>query len=775
MYLERLLQINVATMATLGTLLLGMGQRTASLPLWMLLAAIASVWLTDATGWFRLNRAVVNLAALAAFCVFVWQVSELRGVVRILAIGNLLVYLQIILLFQQKEIRTYWQLVLLSLLQVVVAAAFQQKALFGVLLVVYLFVGLSALVLIFLHRERIGHRPARSRLPAPAAEGRRWPLAGQEPSFTDSSSGFGGQAGIERELRGRVFRMGVGTLAITLALFFILPRWGHQPWRGPTGEQRLAVGFSETVRLGELGRIIEDPEEVLRVQLFDHATSQPYRASGEIYLRGTVLTHYENGAWDYRLPIGFFNVHPLGITPIRTDEELVRQRITIEPLDRPELFCIWPFANADENQKLLVNPGRGLLLRPQDQMDRRFAYELLTPAFHNRMQAVAVPASFRDQFLARFLRGRVPTAGPGAMPGLVALADEWLTRAQLDPQDRLAHARLLERELRDSGRFEYSLEGQQRDPSIDPVEDFVTKNPQGHCEYFATALVLMLRSRGIPARLLVGYKTDEWNGLGSFFQVRQLHAHTWVEAYLEPKHLEGRPDLAGPALNAPYGAWLRLDPTPTGSTVRINPVLDMVGKSFDWLNFLWANYIMEMDQPRQHEAIYDPVGQAIAKTVQRLTDVAWWRSTFASITGALGTGLRRLILGLLLALLGIVLLFVLYLSQIVLRRWLSRFGGRVALGERDARTRVEFYRRLEALLARLGLTRSTSQTQREFAREAGTIIVDATGQQNLAELPVRIVEAFYRVRFGDTPLDNPQAEAVEQALRELRQAVGSGQ
>ena len=150
MYLERLLQINIATMAALGTLLLGMGQRSAALPLWMLTAAIASLWLTDFSGRFRLNRTVTNVAAATAFVVFLWQLAQLRGVIQILAIGNLLVYLQIILLFQDKEPRTYWQLALLSLLQVVVAAAFHQKVMFGLLMVVYLFVGLSALVLLTL-------------------------------------------------------------------------------------------------------------------------------------------------------------------------------------------------------------------------------------------------------------------------------------------------------------------------------------------------------------------------------------------------------------------------------------------------------------------------------------------------------------------------------------------------------------------------------------------------------------------------------------------------
>ena len=774
MYLERLLQIHVATMAALGALLLGMGQRNPALPLWMLTAAITSVWVTDVTGWFRLNRAVTNVAAVVAFCIFLWQLSELRGLVRILAIGNLLVYLQIILLFQEKEPRTYWQLALLSLLEVVVAAAFRQKALFGLLLVVYLFVGLSALVLLFLYRERRRHRPAANCLPPRAAGGRRWPLAGQESAFTDSSSASAGQAGVGRELRGRVVRMGFGTLALTLVIFFTLPRWGRHPWRGATPGARHTVGFSDRVTLGELGTILESPEEVLRIQFSDYSTDLPYRV-GEVYLRGTVLTHYEDGEWYYRGPAEFDAVLPLGARPLIAAEGLVRQKIIIEPMDHEALFCVWPFANAGDDARLFINPGRQLLLRRHDLMGQRFAYELATNAFHRNSQLPRIPARGRDRFDARYLLETPPTEGRGAVPGLVALADRCLEEPSLDRDDHFACARVLERRLRDSGRFEYSLEGQARDPSVDAIEDFITNNRRGHCEYFATALVLMLRSRGIPARLVVGYKTDEWNDLGKFFQVRQLHAHTWVEAYLAPRHLRDQPELADLPLETPFGAWIRLDPTPPGSVARVNTLLDLFGKSFDWLNFVWASYIIEMDQPRQHEVIYDPLADALSKTARRLTDPRWWQTTFDRIAGAVGTGLRNLIL----LLAGVVVAIALVLAyrgfRVVLDRWLARLAGQTAPGTRSVRTRVEFYRRLEAVLARFGLIRSPAQTQREFAREAGRKIAESTGQSHLARLPGQVVEAFYRVRFGSTPLDSPQADAVEQALRQLRQAAAGRQ
>ena len=87
------------------------------------------------------------------------------------------------------------------------------------------------------------------------------------------------------------------------------------------------------------------------------------------------------------------------------------------------------------------------------------------------------------------------------------------------------------------------------------------------------------------------------------------------------------------------------------------------------------------------------------------------------------------------------------------------------------RPRVEFYRRLETMLARCGLTRPAPQTQREFAREAGIRIAEWTGQPELVPLPLRVAEAFYQVRFGRLALDGHQAAAVDDALTRLAQAT----
>ena len=102
--------------------------------------------------------------------------------------------------------------------------------------------------------------------------------------------------------------------------------------------------------------------------------------------------------------------------------------------------------------------------------------------------------------------------------------------------------------MRDSGRFSYSLHMEVKDSSLDPVEDFLVNRKEGHCEYFASALALLLRSIDIPARVVNGFKGGDWNDLTQTMNVRQKHAHSWVEAYVGDEsgpqaHLDhARPD-----------------------------------------------------------------------------------------------------------------------------------------------------------------------------------------------------------------------------------------
>jgi len=522
--------------------------------------------------------------------------------------------------------------------------------------------------------------------------------------------------------------------------------------------QQSVVGYSPEVTLGELGRVVEDPSEVLRVQFTDYHTNAPARVLGPIYLHGAILTNYHAGRWQSGTVIPSVGFEPLDRYRYTFPPDLVRQRITIEPLRQRELFCVMPFVPLKTDYNISIDYRRKRLLRESHLCGRRFTYQLGTTAIVDGRQRPLTPGEGgvpRDAHL-----GMPEGEGTETLPRLRELAARWIAESDL-PADRVyARARYLESKLARSGLFSYSLQGQNRDSSLDPIDDFLTNNRRGHCEYFATALTLMLRSQGIPARMVLGYKTDEYDRTGGFFQVRQLHAHTWVEAFLEYEQVP--PELLhGQSMwGWRNGGWLQLEPTPA---LR-DRMADLDGLHWSplaraqlWLNTRWSDYVLDMDRSRQQEAIYMPIVRAVQAAWQRLTDPAWWRQAMAAWREL--AQWPRWQAGLAVSLVLLVLL-VIGLLGYRLARWLApRLAPLVRRRRAGATQSVEFYARLERLLARRGLCRPAGQTPREFA-------MAAAGQldRDLAEAPERVVAAFYQVRFGRRPLDKHQAEAVEQAL-----------
>jgi transglutaminase-like putative cysteine protease len=803
MYLQRLLQINLATLAGLATLLLSMGEDTPGKALLVWLAAGTSIWLTDVRGWLRLNRTMASAAALALGLWFAARWMRVGGQARILVVADLVVYLQVILFFQKKDRSTYWLLAIISLLEVVVAAWFSQGAMFGVLLVVYMLTGLSALALLFLYTQWSRYqRVAEPPQPKPPP-GSRWPLADQ--SAVSTTAVGSSRAGIVRELFLRLAMLGLGTLVLTAVIFISVPRRGHSAWRGALLTPRTIVGFNDAVTLGQLGLILESREEVMRVHLTDYRSGQLLPVQPQLYLRGVILTHYDRGQWTHpaprRPPPNFFlepfdprgdlsgdlpddppdedQVEgPASAAPPRPPGQWVRQQIKVEPLDRDELFCIWPWStipSEGRDSPVFYDPARGRLLRKSSLRGERFVYQLVTTAFAGGRLQSLVPCN--DPGVGPAGNDCPRDLGPllqvPRVPHLVALARQWVAASGLRRDGRLGLARLLEQQLGRADRFQYSLEGQPRDPRIDPIEDFVTNHPRGHCEYFAAALALMLRSQGIPARVVLGYRCDEWNSLGKFYQVRQSDAHAWVEAYLAARDIPQDLRWGNDPGRWDGGAWLRLDATPPSAEIAGHSALDKARQGLNWIDSLWSDYVVEMDRQRQEEAVYQPLVAAIRAACRKLCSAAWWGDKLRGAGNLLNLSRWNGLGGWLLHV-GLPLLLAAALAGWMARglwrrgrqRWWRR-RDRAAAGARRIRPRIEFYHRFEVVLARQGLVRAAGQTPRELARAAAQRIVADTGRQDLAAVPGRIVDAFYHVRFGGLPLDNPRREAVEHGLAEL--------
>ncbi len=774
-FIHRALQLHVAMTASLATLLLGMGQRNGDLPLLMILAATSAFFLTDVWRWIRLNFFWANLIVGSIFLVLLlWNITQLRGTAQVLAIANVLAYLQIFCLFQEKDPRTCWILALLGLLQVVVAAALDQGFWFGLLLVAYLAAAPSTLGLLCVFRDQ----SETSRQSPAAAQGSTWPNSSKSRSQNIISSfqshdpiGDQSQQQVFRLIRKHVGRVLITTLVATLVIFYLIPRPRGAAWRGLMTLPVRMVGFTERVRLGELGRIIQSPQEVLRIRFRYPGTETTYPVEGSVYLRGVILTYYQSGQWFHIGSEGGLRLQMLPASSRPQIPELVEQVITIEPMDRPELFCVWPIVNVNREQRLLLDTNRNALNRPLEHMGQRFQYELLTPAFYDGQQWPIMPAAFSAAGLPQFT-GPPKEALAAVYPNLVALVDQWVELFSVSPEDPFTLARVLERQLRDGGGFQYSLQGQPRDLSLDPIEDFVSRNPRGHCEYFATALALMLRSCGIPCRLIVGYRTEEWNPLGRFFQVRQYHAHTWVEAYIPiskiPQDMKVNPQLWE---GAP-GAWLRLDPTPAADAVPRGGGWLGLGHWLNWLDFVWHNYIVEMDRARQYDSIYSPTAQVLRETWERVAvafppvrqlglRIQSWVQYWQEVLNRLNWQAALLIAGILLVAIGGIQLLFKWVFRLFQSCWKRIRWSRNATG-----SRIEFYNQLERILGRWGLERQWGQTPREFALQASRWFIDRA-EHRLATWPPRIVEIFYRIRFGGDVLAPEEEREVGRALWEL--------
>lgn len=777
MKLERWLQISLASLSLLGTVLLGLAEGNSLAPLIMLVAAPAAVIFSDMLGWMRLTRLLANLGALAAVGYTFFDFMRHGVQNQLLAIANLLLYLQLVLLYQEKNSRIYWQLLVLSLLEVVVAGAMNLSFHFGFLLVIYLAIALAALSLLSTIREA-----------------RRWSATPDDVLAEVSRA---------RLLR-PVASIGFLTLVFAAAFFYATPRIQGTQWIGPGGQRSRQVGFSRSVSLDEMGRILESNELAFRASFYDPVNNVPYDIVGQTYFRGAVLTRYSDqiaGRWSGS---SRRETHPLPWPPEGL-ANLVTQEIWLEPTTTPTLFAITPAFRLNETPRdVVAEPKSGELQRsyaPGLGSRQRWQYRLATSALINGRAMPIIPdqplpgsvrkpelyAEVRD--CQRFNRRRFPE--------IAAAAEQILREANALDADRARKAKLLESHFLQSGLYTYSLDFRfPRRPNVDPIEDFIASHRTGHCEYFASALVLMLRSQHIPARLVVGYKGGEFNGVGNYLLVRQSDAHAWVEVHLEPEEID--------SLNIPgwhyrdTGGWWRLDPTPGSRDLAPDEasVRAMWDQFLDYAEFIWSDYIQGMGTDRQRQAAYEPVAANWREWATKWLDFRLWPRRFAEV---LQWARARLLANpFAYASLAILVALVAWLAR---QRWIAQvhplwaarrellwrllrsLAALLRLGRTSRKNPTfAFYEHFERLLARAGQARPPGLTPREWLAQLVAVVPpkpadNATSpavSRDFASAATMIVDAFYRARYHQESPKQDELAQIEQSLAVVAECLKPG-
>lgn len=775
-------QLSMYAQVFLASGLLAAAEGGASPAYLTFVVGLVALIFNDSRREFGLSEWWANGLALGAFCAATWEFMGDSQVAKLLAGTHLIVYLLWIVLLWKREMRHFWWICALCLLHVALAAVLTQASWFGMVLVVYVLFMVWNLTLFSLYRAE------EEVVSAPTVF-----ASDTGTALLQASAGTGGrhsqvQGNVQSDFgKSRVgSRLALGSLVTSIsgllvgsAIFVMTPRVWIPPKKSEQTESPnvsplpSVTGFTEEVQLGDIGEILESSEPVLSVQIVDNDTDKALdviefaNAYGmnEPYLRGSVLVRYRAGTWHQMGRVQTIlgkdaTVSRMSHAPPPGSLGWIRQDITLEPMGTKLLFAMRPYSSGksaigerDGNEKTLFlgYPSYTISPRTNESDSKQIRYRIYSRPPSNNPSTPEDFSPFR--YIETSHLGRELLAVPESLK-LKALAQQ--VAARVDQQSlqgddyTLAVARALESHLRDSGEYSYSLSAAVMDPNIDPVDDFLFNRKSGHCEYYAAALTLMLRSVGIPARLINGFKGGEYDPQEKVLRVEQRHAHSWVEAAIGDR-------------------WLTMDATPAAERQRIvashKPGYWEVWKRAFW--GFWTENIVSFSLAQQRREIFDPMLAYLSKAFSstagmRAAAVDFWNWFYSTVTNpqrwiSIDGGILVFLL------LGIPVLIFHWTSKIW--RGLRRKWARAKSAHSRPARLVEFYQRFQVLTRRMGFVRQPHQTQREYASAIQQVVDTSSEEPEMNNVSNAIADSFYRVRFGDDTLDAEEQRQVDRQLQ----------
>jgi transglutaminase-like putative cysteine protease len=437
---------------------------------------------------------------------------------------------------------------------------------------------------------------------------------------------------------------------LAIAMWVLFPRLSSPFWAVPIDTSRATSGLSDTMSPGDISSLSMSDEVAFRVR-FDGEVPE----SRDLYWRGLVMTRFNGRTWTGSEPrVG---------TPVEDQisfrGEPVSYELTLEPtrqqwvfaLDMPKEWSIERAFMGPQQQLVHVTP-----------IEQRVAYRVTS--YPDYVVQARLPSIYRKWYLS------VPDDGNRRS---AELARQMREEAGSDT----AYIEAVLAKFHDEEYF-YTL--QPPPLGSNPVDRFLFDTRQGFCEHYASAFAFMMRSAGIPSRIVLGYQGGEINPIGGHLIVRQSDAHAWTEVWLER-----------------YG-WYRIDPTAAVAPERIEygtrgATLDGVGElwgftappqflqdltmTWDALNAKWNEWVLG----------YGPETQ----------------SKFLEWLGMVDPNWRKMLL----TLVGSVVALILMISAFMMLRYRPPAKDRASI----------LYNKF---IRKTGLQRNVGETEQEFALRAAT-------------------------------------------------------
>ncbi len=607
---------------------------------------------------------------------------------------HLVLFVMLLRLYSAQRDRDYYFLAVLSFLTVLAASVLTVDSMFLVAFTGFMLMAVTTFILM-----EMRHASAKAAIRPP-----------------DSND--------ERAARRMVLSLaGAAPLIVLLILmgaaliFFVLPRMSAGYLNAYAARNELAIGFSDRVELGQIGRLQQSRSVVMHVQIDGDRTG-----GSELMLRGVALSTFDGRSWsnpgeqrivprrpDGRFVLGLGADYPAAAGQAVVGVRSLRYRVMMEPVGSNVFFLALTPQTLQGNYRLLsIDSGEAVYDADGDHPVNSYeASSNIARPSPDELRASS--GSYPPEVLGNYLQ----------LPSLDSRIPLLATAIRASTANHYDTAAAIENYLRT--HFGYTLQLSSTPPS-DPLAEFLFVRKQGHCEYFASSMTVMLRSLGIPARVVNGFRMSEFNDITSQYVVRDSDAHSWVEAYF------------------PGYGWVTFDPTPSGSeqTQGVSRIMLYV----DALQSFWREWVIDYDIGHQLA-----LGQSTVQSSQRwlvrvrhqatrryrrlLDAVRRAQSSWAGFPARWSAGA------------GLAVVLVLLLAN--LRRLAETIRSRRLAGHPEkapGRAAEIWYGRMLDTLARRGWPKPPEQTPSEFV---GWIEDDAVREQ-----VARFTEDYEWARFGSS-------------------------
>ncbi|MDQ6665364.1 MAG: DUF3488 and transglutaminase-like domain-containing protein [Acidobacteriota bacterium] len=351
-----------------------------------------------------------------------------------------------------------------------------------------------------------------------------------------------------------------GILLLTAGLFFLLPRTANAALRQLISHRYHLTGFSNEVTLGEVGEIQNDSHVVMHVKSYSRDLPP------NLKWRGAALSRFDGRRWS-ESPAGNRSM-PVERGTVQVADEAQRRRAGRRILYRVDLNLADSDAVFIAGVPEFLNVGRARLIRtPNDGF--RFGYVPVETAHYEVSSFVGMYPGNALTELQRRLYLQLPPLDERIAPLAVSLAG---SGSDLD------RATAIQNRLRRNYGYTLQLPSSE---VADPLANFLFERRKGHCEYFASAMTVMLRTLGIPARIVNGFQSGTYNPVSQLYVIRASDAHSWVEAYM------------------PRLGWTVFDPTPSAARPNANSLWAKIGMYLDAADTFWQEWVLSYDLGRQ--------------------------------------------------------------------------------------------------------------------------------------------------------------------------------